>query len=192
MAQTVMFTLKLFALVSLLILLLLLSTLSVRNMDQVNFNLSLKNIPTPTKQEHCSELIHSVGIFVANLRWRSFYFLNPSNTDRKETFGFKTTEPAPSVAELKDFENDMYDLVKNVKFKHNVSNTLQNTLKQNMNEMKNESRMYVAADKTNNYYKMLQEKYNEMKLTMRIKKSQKILSGMTESMLFPNMMPSLQ
>ena len=88
--------------------------------------------------------------------------MNPSNTDRKETFGFKSTEPAPGVAELKDFENDMYDLVKNVKFKHSVSNTLQNTLKQNINEMKNENRMYVAADKTNNYYKMTQEKHNEM------------------------------
>ena len=120
MAQTAMFTLKPFALVSLLTLLMLLSTLSVRNMDQVNFNLSLKNIPIPTKTEYLSELISSVGIFVANLRWRSFHFLNPSNSDRKETFGFKTTEPAPGVAELKDFENDMYDLVKNVKFKQNV------------------------------------------------------------------------
>ena len=105
-----MFTLKPLALVSLLTLLLLLSTLSVRNMDQVNFNISLKNIPIPTKKEFLSELISSVGIFVANLKWRSFHFLNPSNTDRKETFGFKTTEPAPSVAELKDFENYIYDL----------------------------------------------------------------------------------
>ena len=116
----------------------------------------------PTKQEYLTELISSVGIFVANLRWRAFHFLNPSNTNRKQTFGFKTTEPAPSVAELKDFENDMYDLVKCVKFKQNVPSTLQNTLKRNMQDMKEENRMYVAADKTNNYYKVTKERHEEM------------------------------
>ena len=66
------------------------------------------------------------------------------------------------MAELKDFENDMYDLVKNVKFKHNVSSPLQNTLKQNMREMSEENRMYVAADKTSNFYKVTKEKHKQM------------------------------
>jgi hypothetical protein len=130
-------------------------------MDQVkvNFNFSLKNIPIPTKQEFLSELISSVGVFVANLKWRSFHFLNPSNRTKKETFGFKTTEPAPSVAELKDFENDMYDLVKNVKFKHTITGTLQNTLKRNIWDMSEENRLYVAADKTSHFYKITKKKH---------------------------------
>ena len=66
------------------------------------------------------------------------------------------------MAELKNFENDMFDLVKNVKFKQNMQNTLQNTLKQHMNEMKREDRLYVAADKTNNYYKVSKETYKEL------------------------------
>ena len=46
-----------------------------------------------------------------------------NNNNNKETFGFKTSKPAPSVAELKDFENDMYEIVKNVKFRKNKQTT---------------------------------------------------------------------
>ena len=80
------------------------------------------------------------------------------------------------MAELKNFENDMYDLVKNVKFKHTMQNTLQNTLKRNINDMKQENRMYVAADKTKNYYKVSKETYKEMmtqNVTKEYKKSDK-------------------
>ena len=88
--------------------------------------------------------------------------MNPSNNDSKETFGIKTTNPAPSVAELKGFENDMYDLVKNVKFKQQVNSTFQNTLKQNIRELNQENKIYVAADKTSNYYKVEKDDYEEM------------------------------
>jgi hypothetical protein len=107
--------------VSLLLLLLLLSTLSVKNMERVNFDYSLRNIAIPSNQEYLLELVSSVGIFVSNLKWRYFHFLNPSNKECKETFGFKTNTPAPSVAELKEFENDLHDLVKNVKFRNQTS-----------------------------------------------------------------------
>ena len=108
------------------------------------------------------ELISSVGIFVSNLRWRSFHFLNPSNPTSKETFDFKTSKPAPGVDELKQFEDELYDLVKNVKFKHHVNSDLQNTMKHDMSEMNNNSEMYVAADKTTNFYKLAPEKYKEL------------------------------
>ena len=108
-------------------LLLSVSTLCIIEMEQVNFNTSLKNIPIPSKQEYLSELIHSVGVFVANLRWRVFFFLNPVEGSKKENFTFKTTKPAPNVKELKNFEDSIYDLVKNVRFKPTPSNTLYRT-----------------------------------------------------------------
>ena len=93
-------------------LLLLASTLCVKNMEKVNFNCSLKNIPIPSNQEYLTKLINSVHVFVSAISWRAFHFLNPSTSKSKETYGFKTTEAAPSVPELKSFENDMYELVK--------------------------------------------------------------------------------
>ena len=138
------------------------STLCIMNMEQVNLNTSLKNIPIPSKQEYLSELIFSVGVFIANLRWRVFFFLNPAEQSKVEKYGFKSTKPAPYVKELKQFEDSIYDLVKNVKFKQSPSNNLQNTLKQNIREINNEDRVYVPADKTHNYYKITKEAYNNL------------------------------
>ena len=56
----------------------------------------------------------------------------------------------------------MHDLVKSVKFKHHKNNNLQNTMKQHIQEMKNETRLYVAADKTHNFYKVTPEMHKEM------------------------------
>ena len=146
---------------SLLMLLLSLCTLCIMNMEQVNFGTSLKNIPIPSKQDYLFELIHSVGVFVANLRWRVFFFLNPVEQSKIEKYGFKSTKPAPNVKELKQFEDSLYDLV-NVKFKQSPSNTLQNTLKQNITDMINEERVYVPADKTHNFYKIAKDAYNNL------------------------------
>ena len=78
------------------------------------------------------------------------------------------------MTELKEFENDLFDLVKNVKFKHHKSSTLQSTMKNHMKDMKRENKIYVAADKTTNYYKVTPEDHNEMlmnNITKEYKKS---------------------
>jgi len=133
-------------------------------MDKVNFNCSLKNIPLPSKQEYLTKLINSVSIFVNTLSWRAFHFLNPSNSNQKETYGLKTTEAAPSVAELKSFENDMYELVKNVNFKEIRKNTLQHTLDSNIRNINRDNRVYVSADKTRNFYPFSKDDYENMLL----------------------------
>ena len=137
-------------------------------MDQVKFDFegspySLKNIPIPNKQEYLLELVSSVGIFVANLRWRAFHFLNPTiNSNSKETYGFKTSQPAPGVPELKEFENGIYDLVKNVKFKKYAPNNLQSKMKNDILDMNNNEKVYVAADETTNFYKLNPETHKEL------------------------------
>ena len=131
-------------------------------MEQVRFNHSLKDIPIPTKQDYLLELISSVSIFISNLRWRSFHFLNPSNNITKETFDFKTTNPAPSIDELKEFEHEMHDLVKSVTFKQTKNSNLQNTMKRSMRDIRNDTKVYVSADKTSNFYKLEPEKYEEL------------------------------
>ena len=131
-------------------------------MEQVKYNFSLKNIPIPRQKDYLLELIYSVGFFVSNLRWRTFFFLNPSNYEKKETFGFKTTKPAPSISELKNFEDDLFELVKNVKFCQTKQNNLQSTLKENIRELNNSNLIYVAADKSDKHYKVTKDKHDEM------------------------------
>ena len=81
------------------------------------------------------QMIQSVEKFVKNIRWRAFHFLNPTQTNnKKETFGFPSTKPAPYVPELTDFESKMYDLTKNIKFK-NYSNSFQTKLKDDIRKI---------------------------------------------------------
>ena len=65
----------------------------------------MKNIPIPTKQNFLTQLIRSSGKIVDNMRWKAFFFLNPSEQrEKKETFGFNATKPSPThIKELKEF-----------------------------------------------------------------------------------------
>ena len=146
-----------------LMLLFLWSTLLVRNMNQVNFEFSLKNIPIPSEKEYLIELISSVGTFVSNFRYRVYHFLYPTDENsQKETYGFKTTKPPPSLAETRDFENALYDLVKNVKFRQIKRTPLQSTLNENMRMISRSNYIYVAADKTRNYYEVSKADHDKM------------------------------
>jgi hypothetical protein len=131
-------------------------------MDKVNFNYSTKNIPIPSEKDFKIELIKSVEKFVKNLKWRSFHYLNPvPNRQHKETFGFNTTSPPPRVDELDELRDMLYDLVVKVEFKKH-SNEFQEKLKEDIKNIAKESKMFIAADKTTNFYKVTKEKHDEL------------------------------
>ena len=130
-------------------------------MEQVNFDYSMKNIGLPSQKEFLKQLIHSVEIFVRNLRWRSFFFLNPSEKPEKETYGFRSIRAAPGVRELEKLEDSLYDLVKNVKFRK-YSNSLQRDLKQDKVKIANEPKLIIPADKTSNFYKLEKKDYETL------------------------------
>ena len=83
--------------------------------------------------------------FVFNARWRAFNFLNPFAPNRKETYRFNTTNPAPFVKELKVLEDALCDLAKNIEFRK-VNNNFQRKLKEDLNKLKKEERLIVAGD----------------------------------------------
>ena len=147
---------------SLVTILTLLSSLCVVNMaEQINFQYSLKNIPVPPKQEYLLELIHSVREFQKRIKWRSHFYLNPQpNGTKKETFGFNTSRPAPIIPELKTFENNLFNLVKEIEFREH-NNTFQNKLKHDVTDIRNEEKVLIKADKTTNHYKMEKANYKE-------------------------------
>ena len=105
-----------------------------------------------------------------------FPFPFRSSKSKKETFGFKTTSAPPNNPELKQylkqFESELYDIVNNVKFKKYKPNHVQKKMKDDLKKMKDDSRVYVAADKTSDFYRMPSEDYKEL-LEKNIKKSRK-------------------
>ena len=122
----------------------------------------MKNISIPSKQEFQLEFINSVREFIFRMRWRAAHFLNPEMTSNdKETFGFKSSKVAPQVIELKALEDGLYDLTRDLEFrKHN--NDFQHKLKADLNMINDENRIFIAADKTTNYYKMDKEKHDDL------------------------------
>ena len=96
------------------------------------------------------------------MRWRAFFFLNPDKaTSRKETYGFKSSKPTPFIPELKAFEDDMYDMISNIKTKP-VKSNFQDNLHEDIRTINKSEHIYVPADKTRNYYKVSKEQYNEL------------------------------
>ena len=88
-------------------------------MEKKNFGMSEKNIPLSMKEEHNLQTISKSERLVERMRWAAHIFLNPQENGRqKDTFGLKSQKPAPSVPELKGFEEGLYGLVAGIKYSH--------------------------------------------------------------------------
>ena len=122
------------------------------NFEKTNFEHSLKNIAIPSQKEYLISFINQTRSLVNRVRWRAFHMLNPTNRERKKTYGFNTIKPAPIVPELHQFEENMFNLIQKIKF-HKAGNDLQTKMKNDLRDMKHETRMIVPADKTSNFYK---------------------------------------
>ena len=84
-------------------------------LEQVTYHYSMKNIPIPTQKEYLLELIFSIEKLIRTMRFIMDIFLFPEKyRSKNENFGFKSAKKAP---EMKPFEEDLYDLANNVKFK---------------------------------------------------------------------------
>ena len=96
-------------------------------MDHIKFEHSAKNVPIHTKKTYRQSLINSFERFSRNLRFKSFYFLNPDDRpQQRELYGFKSISPAPFVPEIKPFEDDLIQLIQNVEFMPRSNQFLEN------------------------------------------------------------------
>ena len=96
-------------------------------------------------------LISSAEKVIQAVKWRTVNYLNPPKSkNKKESFRFRSTKPAPAVPELKAFEDDVLKLVESVKF-NNKTNEFQKKLKKDSFEIKSETKVFIAADKTSNF-----------------------------------------
>ena len=144
-------------------------------MEKFNIDYSTKNIPLPSKNDYLQRLIEKTELFLRRMRWKAHFFLNPSTaSSSKLTYGFKSTKNPPPIDELKDFEDDMLNMIQSTKF-NQVTNPFLNKLKNDTKRIENESKLLIAADKTTNFYKLEPSTYNnllEQNITKSYKKAQ--------------------
>ena len=131
-------------------------------MERVNFGYSLKNIAAPSPKVYHQMMINSCEKTLNRMRWKAFFYLNPDkSSSMKENFGLPTSKPAPKIEELDEFREGMLNLLKTTETTKKT-NDFQEKLRHDYNKMKKEDKVFVAADKTANFYKVKVEDYNKL------------------------------
>ena len=131
-------------------------------MNATSFNYSLKNIPIPSKQSYLKSLTDKVESFLKRLRWKAYFFEHPSTKDDYAAdFGFASSLTPPQCDSLIPFENDMYEIIRNIKFRDGL-NTFQQVLKGDVKNIQSSPNMFVSADKTSNMYEMPRDQYAKL------------------------------
>ena len=150
------------------------------NYQVTDFGYSTKNIPLASKSKYLQTLIDRTQSLKHRMRWKAFFFLQDHDTtsNAKETYSFKSKRPPPHVRALDEFEDNMLNMIQRVEFKTNstTANNLQAKLDKDVQEIRQDKKIYVKADKTTNHYKVeLQDYLNllQKNVTKAYKKSNK-------------------
>ena len=146
-------------------------------MDAINFGYSLKNIPIPSKDSYLKCLMEKVESLIKRMRWKAYFYetnqsANQDDEILNDNFGLKSEKCPPANKHLTQFEDGLYDMVKNINFKE-IRNSFQDKLKADMKKIKSSKDVYVQADKTTNVYKLSKENYRKL-LIENITKTYKI------------------
>ena len=122
----------------------------------------MKNISVTTERSYLLKLTEQIEMVIKRMRWKVIYCDMKGNRIKTETYGLKSQKTPPPINELAAFENDLIELVKNIKFR-TVQNQLQRTLKSDTKSIQQSSKTLTPADKTSNMYRLTKEEYNKMR-----------------------------
>ena len=130
------------------------------NIKKNNFNYSLKNVPIPSKQQHIKATIIKAEEFIQRIRWKAYFFGKPK-TKQTNTYGFKTLKNAPQCSDLTGFENDLNNLIANLKYSDKIT-PFQKRLSKDIKKINSSPNLFVKADKTNNIYEVDKKTYQKL------------------------------
>jgi hypothetical protein len=141
-------------------------------MEKINFGYSTKNIPMQSETEYVKRFIEKTQQLLRRMRWKAYFFFNPTDSSTKETYGFKSRKPPKYVTELKPFEDDMLTMIQNIKFRP-VKCSLQKQLNNDVkNYIKKPDTVLVPADKTTNFDALQKSCYQKL-ITENVTKTYK-------------------
>ena len=135
-------------------------------LQQRQFDYSLKNIPIASKATYTKSFISKLESFIRRIRWKAFFLEhnNDENNEQKtETFGYKS-ELTPSQHQgLLALKKDLYKMARSIEFQ-NRPNSFQQKLIADVNSIRSSPKMLISTDKTNNLYEISTENYNKLLL----------------------------
>ena len=110
--------------------------------------------------------MEKVEMVITRMRWKAIHFnSNDSRDNIKEEniewYGLKSPYSPRQVKELIPFENDLVELIRNIKFRK-IRNTFQEKLKEDIKLIKKSNKTMTFADKTSNMYRLTKEEYDQL------------------------------
>ena len=104
-------------------------------MERFVTDYSVKNIPIPSKHQYKIQLILKSEKTMKRMRWKCLECLGKLTSNNVKSYGFKSVKCSPSIQEMTDFENDLQQIIKSVKFRQ-ISNSFQGKLKKDIEHIK--------------------------------------------------------
>ncbi len=131
-------------------------------MEKLSFGYSLKNIPIPSDGSYKLKLMEKTEMVIKRMRWKAI-FSDSEQVSTKNSYGLKTFKCPGQVKELLNFESDLIELVKNVKFKDDCRRSkFQKKLRQDIGTITKSEKTLTAADKTTNMYRITKPQHEKL------------------------------
>ena len=131
-------------------------------MRQFRLDYSLKNIPLPTQDAYLKNLVEKVESVTKRMRWKAHFFLKgEKNNDKNKLFDLASNKTPPTILEMKPFEDDLINLIENVKF-WPIRNHFQKSLANDLKKINSSSNVFIFVDKTRNIYETSLDTYNKL------------------------------
>ena len=108
---------------------------------------SLKNIPLPSHYSYAKCLTSRTENFLVMCRWKLWHYKNPGLTRNIETLEFKSPKYPNKDANLKGFEDDMIELIRNVEMR-SYNNSLQKKMNEDKKRIRESDKILISADET--------------------------------------------
>ena len=95
------------------------------------------------------------------MRWEASFYEQGSNKFIPENYDFKILNFPPKTKDMNNFENDLTNLLKTIKFRVTKSSSQQQSM-EDIRIIKNTKTALTFADKTSNFYKVPKEQYEKL------------------------------
>ena len=147
----------------------------ILNLLEMEFNrkyysYSMKNISLPFEKLYKTILIEKVELLIKRIRWKTHLYENSGlNTSNPLNYIFKSRKCPPQHKDLIQFENDLLELIKSLKFKK-VKNKFLDQLHKDIASSKKSKNVFIFAGKTRNIYETDKNTYSKL-LTGNISKT---------------------
>jgi len=110
-------------------------------------------------------MYEKVDKLITKMRWKAFHLNNESTAVELSNYDglFPTKKRAPEDKNLIKFENDLYELINNLKFRK-YNNLFTQKLNNDLKAIKSTKKVFVFADKSSSIYKVDPDKYKKLML----------------------------